>query len=116
MEHVHDQARDHYTQQIFITCYCYCDECFSATIRVGGGNGCICPECFCREVSLSKRRLPSQYYRDPAEAPKRHVENIVKGLPETIPGSKSGVCRTCGKPTFRQGSRGRFPVLCKGCK
>lgn len=113
MEHVHDQMRDPHTRQIFVQCYCFCYECFS--LRDNGESECVCPECFCREVSLSKRRLPSEYYRDHAEAPKRPVQNIVRDLPEEIP-TKSGTCRTCGEPTQRNGNRGRFPVTCKGCK
>jgi hypothetical protein len=42
------------------------------------------------------------------------VENVIGDLPEQ-PG-KTGSCRKCKGPTYRKGNRGRFPVLCEGCK
>jgi hypothetical protein len=42
------------------------------------------------------------------------IETVVSDLPEH-PG-KTGTCRECGSPTYRKGTRGRFPSLCTECK
>lgn len=112
MMHDHAQSRDHHANRIFTTCYCFCEECYSEPRRQTEGNGCICEECFCRDPEY----LTPWVVIEPVEPARTvtKVENVVKDLPES-PG-KTGTCRTCKGPTFRKGDRGRFPVMCEGCK
>ncbi len=102
----HEQYLDVYTNKIFMTCFCYCSKCYSQDSFINEGNGCIDTDCFCRnpEMPPSAIRITNNILK----------EDVVADLPEN-PG-KTGTCRKCKAPTYRKGDRGRFPVLCEGCK
>lgn len=117
----HEQFRDFTTNEIFVTCFCYCGTCFDYERFASDGNGCVCTDCFCREDDDKRCRstVRVDYDDDLAikikkKAPRKPVETVIRDLPEK-PG-KTGTCRTCKQPTYRKGDRGRFPVLCEDCK
>lgn len=118
--HDHHPFRDPHTNRIVVACDCMCVRCFDGSLTESTGKGCICLDCLCMEQETSSPRLAAEYYQKiekPGKAKVRRVENIVKDLPETIDiPAKTGTCRECGKPTYRRGTRGRFPVLCQECK
>lgn len=102
----HEQYLDYYANKIFMTCFCYCPDCYDQSLFISEGNGCIDEECFCRDPAMppSAIRLTDNIKQ----------EDVVADLPES-PG-KTGTCRVCKEPTYRNGDRGRFPVLCTDCK
>lgn len=116
----HEWFRDILRNEIFMTCYCYCGECYDHASLVLEGNGCIDSHCFCRNQPNDNCRAATAAHIYDSGAEKlpqldaKPVKTIIKDLPEN-PG-KTGTCRKCKAPTFRHGTRGRFPVLCEGCK
>ena len=46
----HEYFRDLMDNTIFLTCFCFCGVCYDHTYYVREGNGCICDECFCRQL------------------------------------------------------------------
>lgn len=115
----HEYFRDLMDNTIFLTCFCFCGVCYDHTYYVREGNGCICDECFCRQLPNEDCRattalmVPETAEHLP-QLNAQPIENVVKDLPEK-PG-KTGTCRECKAPTYRKGDRGRFPVLCEDCK
>ena len=102
----HEDYYDMWTGTVFMTCFCFCHKCYDQTLFVSEGNGCIDPDCFCRDPAMPPTALKiTQNIKQ---------EDVVADLPEN-PG-KTGTCKKCKGPTFRNGDRGRFPVLCKDCK
>src|SRR5690606_19675553 len=112
----HEYFRDILNNEIFLTCFCFCGTCYEHANYIREGNGCICEECFCRDLPNDDCRAVSSIL---AQEVGEHlpyfngqpVENVIKDLPEK-PG-KTGTCRECKGPTYRKGSRGRFAVLCE---
>ena len=115
----HEYFRDLLNNEIFLTCFCYCGNCWDIVLLRKEGNGCTCDECFCRRLPNSDCRttttiqLPETSVKLP-QGRGKPIETVVKDLPEH-PG-KTGTCRECKGPTYRKGDRGRFPVLCEDCK
>lgn len=116
----HEQYRDLYTNEVSMTCFCFCGLCYDHTLLIREGNGCIDDDCFCRKppngncrAGATNLQLPdtvekvTQFDREP-------VEKVLIDMPEK-PG-KTGTCRECKGPTTRNGNRGRFPILCGSCK
>lgn len=115
----HEWFTDILTNKMFMTCFCYCGLCYDHTLLIREGNGCIDDDCFCRELpndncrAVTALQVPETAVHIP-QINAQPVENVLKDLPEK-PG-KTGTCRQCKSPTYRKGTRGRFPVLCEGCK
>lgn len=111
MRHEHDSFRDVHTNSIKIACNCFCPDCYSEEERARVGQGCLCPDCVCQETGVKK--LAAAYYREEVETKTKTRKIVDVPLPDEV---KTGTCKQCGKATFRNGNRGRFPVLCQECK
>ncbi len=116
----HEWYLDIRTRVRFMTCYCYCGNCYDHVLLLREGNGCIDDNCFCRQQPNGDCRATTAAHIYDSEAEKlpnldsKPVEVVIKDLPEN-PG-KTGTCRECKGPTYRNGTRGRFPTTCEGCK
>lgn len=116
----HEYFRDFSLNTIFMTCFCFCGNCYDHTLLLREGNGCIDDECFCRTIPNGDCRSTTAahvYDTGAVKLPQaggKPIEPVVSDLPEH-PG-KTGTCRECKGPTYRKGDRGRFPVVCENCK
>lgn len=120
MECDHEWFHDPYTRELFMTCYCFCGMCYDQMLWTSEGNGCICDDCFCRQIPENSDCRTTTVLFMPetvvkiASSGSKPIEPVVHDLPEK-PG-KTGTCRECKGPTYRKGTRGRFPTLCEDCR
>lgn len=111
----HQHFMDLNNGKMFMACFCFCDQCWDQVAFVTEGSGCIDADCYCRNLEGECRTAVATHVYDNNHVylpsiDDKPVTQVVSDLPEQ-PG-KTGTCRVCKEPTYRKGTRGRFPVLC----
>jgi hypothetical protein len=106
---IHDHTMYNVWGANLIGCDCFCETCYDDDQRVALGQGCICVDCMCNQ---NLGALPAPYYESNKNVKPPTV--VAPKVATTV--RRSGTCRKCSGETIRKGTRGRYPVLCEGCK